>query len=303
MYVLTDVIFFGNVVSLVNNFLEWMTKHTVWAVVTCIFFFAAATLVFVPHAILTCGAGWAFSNVLGFGFGLIIALFVSFMGSALGAVLSFIRSRYMMRDLVELFASRFPIVRAVDRALERKGFKIMLLLRLCPIIPFNGLNYIGGVTSVSLEEYTQALVGILPITLLWCTVGASADQITDRSADDFGEQVLLISLLFFGVLCGLAGLARIYKYARDELKREIESDRVENWRKYKKSSSSLSNDIDSRRGLHQVDPSDVDQGIEVLNRADMTMLAVLGMDINTLEVQHPPNPNGDEDDDPLWFWA
>ena len=48
----------------------------------------------------------------------------------------------------------------------------MLLLRLCPIIPFNGLNYIGGVTSVSLEEYTQALIGILPITLLWCTVGA-----------------------------------------------------------------------------------------------------------------------------------
>lgn len=48
----------------------------------------------------------------------------------------------------------------------------MLLLRLCPIIPFNGLNYIGGVTSVSLEEYTQALIGILPITLLWSTVGA-----------------------------------------------------------------------------------------------------------------------------------
>jgi len=116
--------FLGNVVPLVNDFLEWMTQNTVWAVIACILFFAAATLVFVPHAILTCGAGWAFSNVLGFGFGLIVALFVSFMGSALGAILSFIRSRYMMRDLVELFAARFPIVRAVDRALERKGFKV-----------------------------------------------------------------------------------------------------------------------------------------------------------------------------------
>lgn len=124
VYVLTDIMFLGNVVPLVNDFLEWMTQNTVWAVIACILFFAAATLVFVPHAILTCGAGWAFSNVLGFGFGLIVALFVSFMGSALGAILSFIRSRYMMRDLVELFAARFPIVRAVDRALERKGFKV-----------------------------------------------------------------------------------------------------------------------------------------------------------------------------------
>ena len=123
-YVITDIVFFGNVVPLVNRFLEWMAMHTVWAVIACVFFFAAATLVFVPHAILTCGAGWAFSNVLGFGFGLVIALFVSFMGSALGAVLAFIRSRYMMRDLVELFAERFPIVKAVDRALERKGFKV-----------------------------------------------------------------------------------------------------------------------------------------------------------------------------------
>lgn len=124
VYVITDIIFLGNIVPFVNGFLEWMTMHTVLAVIACIFFFAAATLVFVPHAILTCGAGWAFSNVLGFGFGLIIGLFVSFMGSALGAVLSFIRSRYMMRDLVELFAERFPIVKAVDRALERKGFKV-----------------------------------------------------------------------------------------------------------------------------------------------------------------------------------
>lgn len=101
-----------------------MTQHTVMAVFACILFFAAATLVFVPHGILTFGAGWAFANACGFGIGLIIALFVSFAGSALGAVLSFLRSRYMMRDLVELFASRFPIVKAADRAIERKGFKV-----------------------------------------------------------------------------------------------------------------------------------------------------------------------------------
>jgi len=135
----------------------------------------------------------------------------------------------------------------------------------------------------------------------------SADQITDRTADGYGEQLLLILLLFFGVLCGLAGLARIYRYARDELKREIECDRVESWRKYKKSTSSGLDmgDSNSRRGLHQVDTSDVNEGIEVLNKADLTWLAVLGIDINNIEAQYPLNPDGDEskDDEPLWYWA
>lgn len=111
---------------MINNLMNWMAQNTVLAVITCIILFAAATLIFVPHAILTFGAGWAFSNVLGFWFGLAIGLFVAFMGSALGAVLSFLRSRYMMRDLVELFAERFPIVKAADRAIQRKGFKVRL---------------------------------------------------------------------------------------------------------------------------------------------------------------------------------
>ena len=124
VYVITDVLFFGNVIPFVNNLMSWMTQNTVLAVITCILLFAAATLIFVPHAILTFGTSWAFSNVLGFGLGLTIGLFVSFMGSALGAILSFLRSRYMMRDLVELFAERFPIVKAADRAIQRKGFKV-----------------------------------------------------------------------------------------------------------------------------------------------------------------------------------
>lgn len=174
-----------------------------------------------------------------------------------------------------------------------------MLLRLCPIIPFNGLNYIGGVTNISLEEYTQALVGILPITLLWVTVGASADKITDRRTNDFGEQVFLIGLLVIGVLCGFAGLARVYRYARDELRKEIEYDRAVSWRKYKKgSSSNLESGLQSRRS----EPSPIDEGIEVLNRADLTLLAVLGIDGFAVEAQRPPEQQED-DDDPFWYWA
>jgi hypothetical protein len=213
----------------------------------------------------------------------------------------------MMRDLVELFAERYPIVKATDRAIQRKGRKIFLLLRLCPIVPFNLLNYLGGVTSVSLEEYTEALIGILPITLLWTTVGASADRMTDRRTDDFGERFFAVGLLLIGIVCGVFALSRVYKYARDELLKEIEADRAESWRKYKRSSTSSLETIEGGGGQKQQQPSrkhtsPEDQGIEVLNRADITLMAVLGIDGMTVEAQRPPDKH-DEGDDPFWYWA
>lgn len=297
--VLSDVFFFGNVVNVVNHVLAWAAHHTFLAVIGSILFIAAATLVFVPHALLCCGAGWAFADVCGMGVGVVLGLFVSFMGSCLGAVLAFLRSRYMMRDLVELFSRRYPIVKAADRALARKGYKIMLLLRLCPLIPFNGLNYIGGVTSCSLEAYTQALVGILPITLLWVSVGASAENIKNRSTNDAGEQIFLVALLVIGFFCGAAGLSRVYKVARDELKKEILLDKAASWHRYKASSSELS----TASALADDDDAALrDQGVEVLSRADLGFLAVLGIESMAVEALQPPGQD-DDDDDPFWIFA
>lgn len=66
-----------------------------------------------------------------------------------------------------------------NSALKQQGLKIFLLLRLSPIIPFNAINYIGGVTGVSLKDYSLALGGILPGTILFCFIGASAGNLSE----------------------------------------------------------------------------------------------------------------------------
>lgn len=129
-YVLFDLIFLGNVQTFINTFLEWMIDHPAGAIFSFIAFFVLATLCFVPPAILMFGAGYAFSDVLGFGPGVLMGTFVSFVGCCFGAIMAFVRSRYMMRDLVELFSRRYPIVTAMDGAMRRNGFHVMLLLRL-----------------------------------------------------------------------------------------------------------------------------------------------------------------------------
>lgn len=73
------------------------------------------TVIFVPPAILIFGAGYAFAQAIGIFNGSLAAIFSCFLGSCIGAVIAFVRSRYMMRDLIYLFAKRYPVVRAADR--------------------------------------------------------------------------------------------------------------------------------------------------------------------------------------------
>ena len=60
---------------------------------------------------------------------------------------------------------------AIDRAVGREGLKIVLLLRLSPVFPFNLLNYALGLTSVRFRDYLIASAGMLPGTLLYIYAG------------------------------------------------------------------------------------------------------------------------------------
>ena len=251
---------------------------------------------FVPPVILFFGAGYAFAEVCGFWPGVAAATTVSCIGASLGAMLAFLRSRYMTRDIVELFAQRYPIVKAADRAMQRNGLYVMLLLRLCPIVPFNGLNYIGGVTSISMEKYTKALIGIVPTVLLWSFVGASADEIGNQTANDPGEQAGMVFLLIVGVAFAMFGLVLLYRYAIEELIKEIAADRAASWHRYKKTSSA--GGVETFRDEPSESMTDTERGLELLEKYPPGILTVLGIDQNAVETTHV-NTAGDEE----WFWV
>ena len=80
------------------------------------------TVIFIPPPFLIFGAGYAFARACDGSvvWGVLAALFVCFVGSAIGAILAFFRARYMMRDLVELFARRYPLIRAADQGTDHK---------------------------------------------------------------------------------------------------------------------------------------------------------------------------------------
>jgi uncharacterized membrane protein YdjX (TVP38/TMEM64 family) len=93
----------------------------------------------------------------------------------------------------------------------------MVLLRLSPLIPYNALDYMSGVTSISFGSYALALIGILPGTIMFCFVGATASSLTD-SASSTNMTVQIITMVM-GVFFALCGVYVASYYSKRELDR------------------------------------------------------------------------------------
>jgi uncharacterized membrane protein YdjX (TVP38/TMEM64 family) len=148
-------------------FLEWSRGLGVWGPICLAGLYVVACVLFLPGSILTLGAGFAF--------GLVRGLLAVMAGSVLGAAAAFLLGRTVARRWVARKVSSSPAFRAVDEAVGREGFKIVLLTRLSPIFPFNLLNYAFGVTQVSFRDYFFASwLGMFPGTVMYVYLGTAA---------------------------------------------------------------------------------------------------------------------------------
>jgi len=228
-------------------FLEWVAHHPAQGVgaVTCVI--ALSTVLFLPaHALWTVGAGFAFAHATNnMVEGVVLGSLAVFCGAVLGSVSSFLLGRYLFREYVLNLAARYPTFRAVDQALQgHAGLKIMLLLRLSPLIPYNALDYISGVTSIPLWSYTVALIGMLPGTILFVALGATAStltkdddtnplnppanpQPTNNNNNAATQRLVDISALVGGLTFAISGVALASYYSKLELEKILEQERQE----------------------------------------------------------------------------
>mmetsp|Transcript_2494 Transcript_2494/g.2740 ORF Transcript_2494/g.2740 Transcript_2494/m.2740 type:complete len:142 (+) Transcript_2494:1268-1693(+) len=92
----------------------------------------------------------------------------------------------------------------------------MFLLRLSSVVPFNALNYIGGITSVKLSSFVASIVGILPSIIVTVVIGATAENIKEGQ---HSEQHRLYTnvLLCLGCALGTLTLIALWTLAREHL--------------------------------------------------------------------------------------
>ena len=144
-----------------------------WGPIVFILAYAIACIAFVPASLLTLGAGALFGVVKGTAFVLI--------GATLGATGAFLIARYVARDWITERVQRDARFAAIDAAIALEGRKVVFLLRLSPVIPFNVLNYALGLTQVRLIDFVIASIGMIPGTLLYVYTGKLASVVVGAS--------------------------------------------------------------------------------------------------------------------------
>jgi uncharacterized membrane protein YdjX (TVP38/TMEM64 family) len=177
--------------------------------------YAAAVVLFIPASWLTLAAGAVF--------GLVEGVVYVFVGAVLGSALAFLVGRYAARPWVEQWAAHSPKFEAIDRAVARDGRRIVFLLRLTPLVPFTALNYLLGLTRITLADMVLASPGMLPGTILYVYYGrviGDLAAVAGGASPPRGTGHYL--LLAVGLVAALVVTIRISRLAR----RAIDAERA-----------------------------------------------------------------------------
>ncbi len=198
-----------------QTFNDWVAQMGTTGIFIFIGVYAVATVLLAPGAILTIGAGFAFGLWKGF-------LAVS-AGATIGAALAFLVARFIARGKIETIAQRNDKFRRIDNAIGHRGAKLIFLLRLSPVIPFNLSNYFYGLTAVKFWPYVLASwIGMMPGTFLYVYVGTAGKAAVATAG---GGATLKHGWQYWTFLCvGLAAtiIVTIWvtKIARDAVKKD-----------------------------------------------------------------------------------
>jgi uncharacterized membrane protein YdjX (TVP38/TMEM64 family) len=176
--------------------------------------YVISTVALLPGSILTLAAGFAYGPVWG--------LAIASPASIAGATCAFLFGRTLLRGWAERKVGASSRVRAIDAAVGREGLKLVFLLRLSPLIPFNVLNYALSLTRITLGRYVLAsAVGMLPGTALYVYLGSLAPAAADLSSAGRGGGSARTVLYVAGLIATMSVAVIGTRAARRALKAEL----------------------------------------------------------------------------------
>ncbi len=140
-----------------------------WAPVLFLLAYSIRPLLLLPSGVFAITAGMVFGAFWG--------TVYTVVGATAGSCLAFILARRLGRDWVyRRLGERMTVI---DRFAADNGFKVILFLRIVPILPFDVVNYGAGLTNISLWSYAAAtVIGVSPLTVAFVYFGQSMARLS-----------------------------------------------------------------------------------------------------------------------------
>ena len=158
-----------------------------------------------PIAALSLTAGLAFGAVWG-------ALYLM-MAAMIGTTATFLISRYFGRAFIEkMLKGKF---RDLDEKLAKNGFMTILFFRVIPLVPYEVLNYAGGLSRIKFKDYLFAtFLGLIPGVIVSAFFGGSLGEI--KSIRDIFAPKFLIAI---GLMALIIAVPTIYQIVKRRIKK------------------------------------------------------------------------------------
>ncbi len=193
------------------EFAAWVNDLGFWGPLVFMAGYAAAVVAFVPGSLLTLAAGAIF--------GLLHGTIYVLIAATVGACAAFLVARNLARGAIARRIAGNPRFAAIDRAVAADGRRIVFLLRLSPVFPFNLLNYALGLTSVRFVDYALASAGMLPGTLMYVYYGKLAGDVAALAGGAAVERdAAYYGVLVLGLVATVAVTTLVTRTARRALR-------------------------------------------------------------------------------------
>ena len=136
----------------------------IWSVICYPLLYACCNVLLLPGGLLSIGGGFFF----GLWWGFLIVL----VGNVTGAAIAFLISRRIGRRWLKRKLLRNPTMEAIEPAVAREGWKIILLSQLHPLFPTSLLNYLYGLTRIRFRTcMLWVAIGQAPGLFLYAYIG------------------------------------------------------------------------------------------------------------------------------------
>ena len=159
---------------LINNFIPFLSSYL--GIFVFILIYASWVTCLLPGSWLSMLSGFLYGTWLG--------SIIVFLGAFIGAHLTFYLGRTFLKEWAQNKVLNYPKIKIMEKAVKREGMKVIILTRLSPLFPFGLLNFTYGLSEVKAIDFTLGMLGILPGTILYCSLGSLALKVSS-----FGEVI------------------------------------------------------------------------------------------------------------------
>lgn len=186
------------------RFLDWLSENRFLGPLVLFAVLTVTQAMLIPSIAFCLGSGFALMKAYKSAWlAITIASLTCNLGMWAGSIFGMLFARYMFRETAMKLAKKHKWMAALDLAMETDGFKFLIIMRICPLIPFAIQNYIMGATSMKMKHFAATGGFMLPWTVMIVFFGTTLSNLHDAVNGNFETGPIGLGVLVIGSIIAL----------------------------------------------------------------------------------------------------